>query len=153
MVRTLQALAAGAIFLLMSVVAVDVIGRYVFNRPLPAGYELIQGLMALLVFATLPLVSRHDQHISLGLFEQLFPSSGNGRLRIVAVHAFSSAVLAFVTWRIVEHAIKLAAAHDTTPVLGIPLAPLACFMAAMTGLSAALLLRLAFHCFSQRRPS
>jgi TRAP-type C4-dicarboxylate transport system permease small subunit len=150
--RALQALAAASLFALMGVVSVDVIGRYLFNRPLAAGYEMVQALMGLLVFATLPLVSRNNDHIALGLLDTLF-SGRVDRLRRAFVHAFSAAVLGFVTWRLAVHASKLAAGRDVTPVLEMPLAPIAWFMTAATAAGAVLLLVLALRCFSQPRHS
>lgn len=152
MFRFLQWVAGTTLFALMAVVALDVAGRYLFNKPLPAGYEMVQGLMGVLVFATLPLVSRHNEHIALGLFEQSFPR-GIDTVRRAFVHLFSAAVLGFITWRLWVHAGKLAEGRDVTPVLHMPLAPIAWFMAAAAALSTVLLLVLAIKCFSQRSPS
>jgi TRAP-type transport system small permease protein len=149
MFRLLQWIAGTTLFALMCVVAADVAGRYLFNKPLPAGYEMVQALMGLLVFVTLPLVSRNNDHIALGLLDQYFTGRAD-RLRRVFVHLFSAAVLGFVTWRLWAHAGKLAAGHDVTPVLQMPLAPIAWFMTAAAGLSTVLLLVLAFKCFSPR---
>lgn len=150
--RPLQWLAAATLFTLMAVVSVDVIGRYLFNKPLPAGYELVQALMGVLVFATLPLVSRSNDHIALGLLEQHFSGRAD-RLRRAFIHFFSAAVLAFVTWRLWVHAGKLGAGRDVTPVLQMPLAPIAWFMTASAALSTVLLIVLAFKCFLPRSRS
>ena len=147
--RLLQWLAAATLFALMAVVSVDVIGRYLFNKPLPAGYELVQALMGLLVFATLPLVSRNNDHIALGLLEQRFSGAAD-RLRRVLVHLFSACVLGFVTWRLWMHAGKLVAGRDVTPVLEMPLAPIAWFMTGAAALATVLLLALALKCLSPR---
>lgn len=136
-------LAVGAImFALMAVVTVDVTGRYVFNQPLTAGYEMVQMLMGLLAFAALPLISRQNDHITLGLLDHLYRGVAD-RLRRAFAHGFSAAMLGFLTWRLWVHAGKLAAAGDSTAVLQFPLAPLAYFMAAAGALSAALLAALA----------
>jgi len=150
--RLLQWLAAATLFALMAVVSVDVIGRYLFNKPLPAGYELVQALMGLLVFATLPLVSRNNGHIALGLLEHRFSGAAD-RLRRFSVHLFSACVLGFVTWRLWVHAGKLGAGRDVTPVLQMPLAPIAWFMTAAAALSTVLLLALALKCLSPRSHS
>ena len=147
MFRALRWLAGITLFTLMMVVAVDVCGRYLFNRPLPAGYEMVQALMGVLLFVTLPLVSRNNEHIALGLFVDAF-KGGTDRLRRFFVHLFSAGVLAFVAWRLGAHAAKLAAGRDVTPVLQMPLAPLAWFMTAAAVVAALLLLLLAFKCFS-----
>lgn len=147
MFRVLQWLAGATLFALMMVVAVDVCGRYLFNKPLPAGYEMVQGLMGVLLFVTLPLVSRNNEHIALGLLEHLFTGSVD-RARRFLVHVFSAAAVGFMAWRLGVHAAKLAAGRDVTPVLQMPLAPLAWFMTAAAALAALLLLLLAFRCFS-----
>ncbi len=150
--RLLQWLAAATLFALMAVVSIDVIGRYVINRPLPAGYEMVQALMGLLVFITLPLVSRNNDHIALGLLDKLF-SGGADRARRALVHLFSAAVLGFITWRLWVHAGKLAVGRDVTPVLHMPLSPIAWLMTAAAAVSTVLLLALAFECFSPQRRS
>jgi TRAP-type transport system small permease protein len=150
--RLLQWLAAATLFALMAVVSIDVIGRYVINRPLPAGYEMVQALMGLLVFVTLPLVSRNNDHIALGLLDKLFSGAAD-RIRRALVHLFSAAVLGFITWRLWVHAGKLAAGHDVTPVLQLPLSPMAWLMTAAAAVSTVLLLVLAFQCFSPLRRS
>ncbi len=147
MFRALRWLAGTTLFVLMMVVTVDVCGRYLFNRPLPAGYELVQALMGMLLFITLPLVSRHNDHIALGLFVDAFKGRAD-RLRRFVVHLFSAGAMGFVAWRLGVHAAKLAAGRDATPVLQMPLAPLAWFMTVAAALAAVLLLSLAFKCFS-----
>jgi TRAP-type C4-dicarboxylate transport system permease small subunit len=150
--RLLQWLAAATLFALMAIVSIDVIGRYVINRPLPAGYEMVQALMGLLVFTALPLVSRNNDHIALGLLDKLF-SGGADRARRALVHLFSAAVLGFIMWRLWVHAGKLATGHDVTPVLHLPLAPMAWFMTAAAAVSTVLLIALALECFSPQRRS
>jgi TRAP-type transport system small permease protein len=150
--RLLQWLAAATLFALMAVVSIDVIGRYVINRPLPAGYEMVQALMGLLVFVTLPLVSRNNDHISLGLLDKFFSGRAD-RVRRALVHLFSAAVLGFITWRLWVHAGKLAAGHDVTPVLQLPLSPMAWLMTVAAAVSTVLLLALAYQCFSPQRRS
>src|SRR5207237_4001843 len=90
--RLLQWLAAATLFALMAVVSVDVVGRYLFNRPLPAGYELVQVLMGLMVFTALPLISRQNDQITIGLLDHLFKGSDE-RWRLAFVNGFSALVL------------------------------------------------------------
>jgi len=42
----LSATSAGVLFLMMAITAVDVTGRYVFNKPLPGGFEMTELLLA-----------------------------------------------------------------------------------------------------------
>ena len=148
----MQWLAAATLFALMAVVTVDVTGRYLFNRPLPAGYEMVQALMGLLVFTTLPLLSRTNDQIALGLIEHWFSGQAD-RWRRATVHLLSAGVLGFLAWRLGVHAQKLASTQDVTPVLQLPLAPMAWFMTAAAAVSAVLVLLHAFRCFSPARRS
>ena len=42
---------------MMMITAVDVAGRYLFNKPLAGGFELTEMLLAALIYCGLPLVS------------------------------------------------------------------------------------------------
>ena len=146
--RLLQWLAAATLFALMAVVSVDVVGRYLFSRPLPAGYEMVQVLMGVMVFTALPLISRNNDQITIGLLDHLFRGAGE-RWRLACVNAFSAGALGFMTWRMWVRAGQLAAARDVTPVLGFPLAPLAYLMVALAALSVVLLVLLTCRCLSR----
>ena len=147
----LEWVAAADLFALMLLVTTDVTGRYLFNKPLPAGYEMIQVLMGVLAFTSLPLISRSNEHITLGLFDHLFSRRVN-RVRLFLVHAFSGAVLGFMTWRLWVNAGELLANRDATAVLQIPLAPICYFMTAMSALAVVALLLLAIRALRREGP-
>ncbi len=54
---------------LMSITVVDVIGRYGLNHPLPGSTELTEFCLGLLIFFTLPIICRKNQHIFVDLLE------------------------------------------------------------------------------------
>jgi len=147
----LEWIVAVVLFLLMLVVAADVTGRYLLSRPLPGGYEMVQVLMGTLVFSSLPLISRSNEHLTIGLFDHLFTGRIN-RVRQFLVHGLSGAVLGFMTWRLWVNAGKLAANHDSTLVLNVPLAPICYFMTAMSALSALALFILAARALKRDGP-
>jgi TRAP-type C4-dicarboxylate transport system permease small subunit len=136
--------AAAVLFAMMLVVTADVSGRYLFNLPLPAGYEMIQLMMGVLVFAALPLVSRRNEHITVGLLDHLFVGRAH-RARLTFVHLCSAVVLGFLGWRLAAHTFRLAARGDATAVLQLPLAPVGWFAVALTAVSTAALLALAWR--------
>ncbi len=146
----LEWVAAADLFALMLLVTTDVAGRYLFNKPLPAGYEMIQVLMGVLAFSSLPLISRSNEHIALGLFDHLFTGRVS-RVRLFLVHAFSAAVLGFMTWRLWVNAGKLLANHDATAVLQVPLAPICYFMTVMSAIAVVALLLLAVRALRRDR--
>ena len=63
--KTLGLFAAIVLFLMMTITAVDVVGRYFFNKPLAGGFEITEIGLALLIYCALPLVSaRRELDIS-----------------------------------------------------------------------------------------
>src|SRR3546814_2728132 len=55
--------AATILFCLMVCTFVDVVGRYVFNSPLPGALELTEIMMASLIFTILPVVSGRSRSV------------------------------------------------------------------------------------------
>lgn len=146
--RYLEHLVAVEMFILMLTVSVDVLGRYVFNKPLPAGYELIQVQMGMLAFTAMPLLSRKNDHIALGLLDHLF-SGVAARIRSVLIHLVSAVGLGFLAWRIGAYARQLGSMDERTPVLGIPFAPLGQSMSILAWTGSALLVVLALRAASR----
>lgn len=137
----LKLLAAVNLFAMMALTAVDVAARYLFNAPLPGGFEITELTMAVLVFSVLPFVTASDDHLTIGLFEDRF----KGRMRWVKgtlVSSISGVFVALATWRVWVEAGRMSEIHDRTALLGIPLAPLAYFMFAMLVLTLGALLAL-----------
>ena len=62
--RLFGAVAALALVGMVLLTCVDVIGRYVLNRPLTGAFELSEMTMGALVFASLPLVTLRRQRCS-----------------------------------------------------------------------------------------
>lgn len=127
--QILEVLATVLLFLLMLITVIDVAGRYLIDKPLPGSAEISAIILALLVFAAFPLVSRRGEHITVDLFT-LAPGSALGR----ATRAFSTAVsaacalwIAFEVWQLAK---DLANHGDTSSFLHIPYAPVAFFIAA-----------------------
>ncbi len=128
--------AASAILLvLMSLTFVDVVARYVFNRPIRGGFEVTELLLLVLIFAGLPLVSHANEHVTMDFIDRL----SGGRLRAWInriVHALVAAMFAFMSWQVIVKAGRISSYGDATDVIRIPYAPFVYFMAAMLGLSA-----------------
>jgi len=125
-----------AVFLLsMAVItAIDVVGRYFFSAPLPGGYEIVQYLMALSVFAALPLATRAEGHLTI----ELLTGRLRGRVRRfhrVTMLAVITLILAFLAWRMGAQAASLQRGSALSGSLGIPLAPLAWIMTTLAWLS------------------
>lgn len=101
--------------------------------------EVTELLMGALVFVSLPLVGLRDGHVTVDLTEGLLRGRF-GRIAGLLTRLLSAAVLVVIGWQLWVRAGRLVSAGEQTATLGIPVAPVAYFMAAMAGLAGLLLL-------------
>ena len=128
----LLALLAGALlFAMMLLTFVDVIMRYWFDAPIKGSFEITEMMMAVLIFAGLPLVSRSNQHVAIDTFEGFLPD-GLRRVLRVAMQLVCAAALLGMAWLLYGKAQRFAAAGDITQTLKVAIAPFVYLMAALT---------------------
>ena len=118
----------------MLVTFVDVVARYLFNRPIRGAFEVTELLLLVLIFAGLPLVSHADEHVTMDFIDRMLPAAAVPVL-IRAVHAVVAAVFFFLMWQVIIKAGRISAYGDTTDVLRIAIGPFVYFMALMIALS------------------
>jgi len=118
------------LFLMMMITAVDVIGRYVFNKPLAGGFEITEMLLAALIYCGLPLVSQRREHIVIDTFDPLMSARVKRTLDVLA-ELVCSLTLGGIGYLIFRRAARVAEYGDTTSVLKWPLAPVAYLMGTM----------------------
>ena len=121
---------ATVLFLMMMITAVDVIGRYVLNKPLTGGFEITEMLLAALIYCGLPLVSQRREHIVIDTFDPLMSARVKRALDVVA-EIVCSLTLGGIGYLIFRRAARVAEYGDTTNVLKLPLAPVAYVMGTM----------------------
>jgi TRAP-type C4-dicarboxylate transport system permease small subunit len=127
--------AASAILLaMMLLTVVDVVGRYVFNRPLRGAFELTELMLLVLIFAGLPLVSYADEHVTMDFIDHLLSPRGQLMLRR-GTQVISAALMLFLAWLVWFKADRIWAYRDATDVLRIVYGPFVYFMAVMIGLA------------------
>ena len=128
--RVLGGVSATVLFLMMLVTAVDVVGRYVFNKPLNGGFELTEMMLAALIYCGLPLVSQRREHIVIDTFDPLMSRRVKRGLDVLA-EIICSITLGGIGYLIFRRAARVAEYGDTTNVLKLPLAPVAYLMGTM----------------------
>ena len=129
-------IAASALLLaMMALTFVDVVARYLFNRPIRGAFEITELTLLVLIFAGLPLVSHGDEHVTMDFIDRMLPPRALTIL-IRAVHAMVAALFFFLTWQMIIKANRIAGYGDTTDVLRIPVGPFVYFMAGMILLTA-----------------
>jgi TRAP-type C4-dicarboxylate transport system permease small subunit len=127
--------AASAILLcLMLLTFADVVARYLFNSPIPGGFEITELMLLVLIFAGVPLVSHADEHVTMDFIDRMLPARGLGVL-VRTVHALSAAVMFFLTWQMWIKAGRISSYGDNTDVLKIAVGPFVYFMALMIALT------------------
>ena len=136
--EALLGVAASAIlFAMMLLTVVDVVLRYVFNRPIASAFELTELMLVVLIFAGLPLVSLANEHAVMDFIDRLFGARGQRRFEAL-VHALSAAFMFLLTWLVWLKADKVWAYRDATDVLRVVYGPFVYFMAIMIGLTGAI---------------
>lgn len=133
--RSLTVTSAVPLFALMCVTVIDVVGRYVFGKPLPGGFELTEMLLAVTVFASLPLVELRDEHIAIDLLDRRYAERAR-RWRRLAVYAVCAVAMSAIAWRLFAKAATVERDAMTTAVLLLPVAPVAYFVALMCAIAA-----------------
>jgi TRAP-type C4-dicarboxylate transport system permease small subunit len=127
--------ASAILFVLMAMTFVDVVSRYVFNRPLSGTFEITELMLLVLIFAGLPLVSHANEHVTMDFIDKMLGERARGMLDR-AVNAICAAAMLVIAWQIWVKATRIASYGDTTDVVRIPIAPFVYFMSVMVVLTA-----------------
>ena len=132
----LETLGAIALFAMMTVIFVDIAGRFLLNRPLSGSNDLVQVLLLLTAGCTLPAVTCRGEHLSIGLFDGARPTplERARRAMVAAVLALVFAALAVLLWR---YAGDTARNGDVIGYLRLPVAPFV-YVLSVLSLAAAL---------------
>ena len=128
-VEALLGVAASIILLaMMALTTVDVVARYVFNRPLRGAFEVTELLLLVLIFAGLPLVSFTNEHAVMDFIDRVL---GRRALRSLqgGVELVSALLMFALAWLVWGKADRIWAYRDATDVLRILYGPFVYFMA------------------------
>jgi TRAP-type C4-dicarboxylate transport system permease small subunit len=122
--RVLSFVLALDMLAMLSLTFVDVLGRYLFNAPVPGSFEIVSFMMAGAIAAGLPVVTQHREHIAVNLFDSVIHRSPKlRRVQELAIALLSALILGFMTYRLWFEAVDLTEGHQQTGFLKLPLAP------------------------------
>lgn len=141
----LGSLAALVIFLMMLLTFLDVIGRYVLNAPITGSFEIIELMVAALIFAALPLVTAREEHVTVDLFSHLIPTRLE-QVRAVTVGLANGMILTAIAVKIWYKAAESARYGDQTAMLYWPTSPVFYFISVCLAFSALIAFLLAWQC-------
>ena len=127
----LATVAGSLLFAMMTLTFVDVVLRYFFNMPIKGGFEITEMMMAVLIFAGLPLVSRRNEHVTIDAFDRFFAAAVRRALHVI-IHLVCAAALVGMAWLLYRKAGGFAEVGDVTQTLKFPIAPFVYLMAGLT---------------------
>lgn len=115
------ALAGGLLLVgVMGMTVISVLGRYLFNAPVPGDYEITELAIGIAVFAFFPYCHIKNANIVVELFTGRMPPRFKAALD--AVHNLIFAIVAgLITWRLFIGGMHKFDDGETTMFLGIPI--------------------------------
>ena len=128
-------IAGVVLFSMMLLTSADVFTRYVLNAPIRGAFEVSEILMAVLIFAGLPLVSRKNEHVTIEFADRLIPDVLRGVLDAL-VQLVCAGMMFGSAWLMFLKAQRVGQYGDNTATLKIELAPfvyLMCLLILITG--------------------
>lgn len=134
-------IASTALFGMMMVTVVDVVGRYAFNHPIKGAYELVGFLLVVAGPWAIAYCQLQKAHVRVDFLFQRFPQ----KMRIFLTsftYLVGLAAFSVLTWRVVllgNYYLSLTTGNRTD-TLGIPIFPFVILLAIGTGMMALVLL-------------
>jgi TRAP-type C4-dicarboxylate transport system permease small subunit len=118
----LGSFAGAALFAMMVLTFMDVVGRKFFGHSIGGSVELTELLMLALIFGALPLASLAGEHVIFDLLDALLPERVK-RWQSLISNLICTVLVGFTAWFVFNRAIRTQSMGDTTAQLLIPVAP------------------------------
>ena len=128
-------LAGLALFAIMALTLVDVAGRKLLDHSITGSLEVTEILMVVVIFAALPLVSLHGEHVVFDSLDHLMPAWLR-RLQQGLVDLACAGALGGLAWLMWNKALDMSSYGETTAQLKLPMGPFVGLMALLCGLTA-----------------
>jgi len=115
-------LGSTAMCLMAIIVTIDVTGRFLFNKPLRGGIEIVEELMVCVIFLMLAYVTETEKHIKVDIFISLMEQKVPRISRIISFvfDMLMLFVLTILTWQGFNGALKAMGSGEVTDSLQIP---------------------------------
>ena len=133
----LGVISGAAMMSMMVITVLDVVGRYLFQRPLTGALEVTEILLVLTVFSGLALAALKRTHIEIDVLERWFPAALWRALGLGA-NALFGLCLGYAGYLMTLQAHRLGLDGETTMMLKVPLVFVGWAMAVLLFVCAAL---------------
>ncbi|MGH6727812.1 MAG: TRAP transporter small permease subunit [Pseudolabrys sp.] len=99
--RAMGFIAAVATFVMMALVVANIVGRYLFNKPLDGTLEFTESLLVLIIFLSVALTQYNGGHIRVTLLTRRMPKTWAHALNIFCMLAGAAffSWCAYAAWR------------------------------------------------------
>ena len=124
---TLSYVGAFSLFTMMCLTTVDVVGRYLFNRPITGVFELTEYLVLILIFSFIGYTQSQKGHVAVDILLPLLPQKLK-KLTDVGNHLVCLVLMGLITWMGVEKALELKTVGEASPNLHIPAYPFVIYL-------------------------
>ena len=118
--RLCSVLSATALFAIMALTLVDVVARKLLSGSIPGSLELTELLLVVVIFAGLPLVSLHGEHVVFDSLDPVLPRAVR-RVQGLLVDLVCAGGLAVIGWVMWTKAGQMLEYGDKTQQLGLTL--------------------------------
>jgi len=116
--RYLNIIGIIAVVVLMLVITTDVIGRFIFNHPLPATIEITQYVMVIAVYGSVAYCAIERGHVSVELFVSMFPPKTQ-RIIDTVTSLLSLSLFASIVWASAKSLAMSWNRHEVSTTLGL----------------------------------
>lgn len=116
-----------ALFLMMCLTVVDVVGRYIFNSPMLGAFEMTEFLVLIMVFSFLGYAQSEKSHVTVDILVDMFPK----KLRniIIIINYLVCLVVVFIiAWMGFEKAVETFHTGEKPLNLAVPDYPFIFFL-------------------------
>lgn len=127
-------LCAVALFAIMALTFLDVGGRKLLSRSITGSLELTELLMVVVIFASLPLVSRRGEHVVFDSLDSVWPAWFL-RLQGIVVHLLCAAIMGGLMMLMWKTGQQFWDSGETTAQIKILKAPFIYGMSIMCGIT------------------
>ncbi len=137
----LSTVAAVVLVALMLITCVDVVGRYVFNRPLTGSTELTEIALAIVVFSVFPVISWRGEHVVVDILDSFVPPL-LAFIRNILFNIAAAIALMFIGQRIIVLGNRSLSYGEVSEYLAIPTGWVINFIGSICWITAVLILTL-----------
>lgn len=122
-----------ALFLMMCLTVVDVVGRYLFNSPILGAFEITSFLVSILIFSFLGYAQSQKSHVTVDILVNIFPSKVQSIVKLFN-YTICFFIMLLLTWKGFETAVEAMESGDSPMNLPVPDHPFIFFLALGCGI-------------------